>query len=251
MKFIGIDFGWVSGASGLCCLELRNNQLEILNLDRQKSNVDILSWLETWISPDEPGIIAVDAPTLIPNATGMRLPDKLSHKYFGKYHAGCYPASLARSYAQKTVQFGLKLELLGFIHAPIIEPQKLQRSQIEVYPHAAMVNLFKLDRILKYKKGKLAERQIELKKLCHYILGILPNYQPSLALSSSSVSSLYLGDSLSSEFPSTGTALKALEDKLDALICAYIAAHWWYWGIERNLVLGNIDSGYIIVPKQF
>ncbi|MGB3204815.1 MAG: DUF429 domain-containing protein [Crinalium sp.] len=251
MKFIGIDFGWVSGASGLCCLEWRNNQLEILNLDRQQSNADILDWLETWILPDEPGIIAVDAPTLIPNATGMRLPDKLSHKYFGKYHAGCYPASLARSYAQKTVQFGLELELRGFVHAPIIEPQKLQRYQIEVYPHAAMVNLFNLERILKYKKGKLAERQIELKKLCRYILEILPNYQPSLALSPSFVSSLYLCDSLSSKFPSTGATLKALEDQLDALICAYIAAHWWYWGIERNLVLGNLESGYIVVPKQF
>ncbi|MGB3204790.1 MAG: DUF429 domain-containing protein [Crinalium sp.] len=251
MKFIGIDFGWVSGASGLCCLQWRNNQLEILNLDRQQSNVDILSWLETWISPDEPGMIAVDAPTLIPNATGMRLPDKLSHKHFGKYHAGCYPASLARSYAQKTVQFGLELELRGFVHAPIIEPQKLERYQIEVYPHAAIVNLFKLDRILKYKKGKLAERQIELKKLCKYILDILPNSQPRLALLSSSVGSLYLCDSLSSKFPSTAATLKALEDQLDALICAYIAAYWWYWGIERNLVLGNLESGYIVVPQQF
>ncbi|AFZ14015.1 hypothetical protein Cri9333_3181 [Crinalium epipsammum PCC 9333] len=251
MKFIGIDFGWVSGASGLCCLEWRNNQLEILNLDRQQSNADILSWLESWISPDAPGIIAVDAPTLIPNATGMRLPDKLSHKHFGKYHAGCYPASLARSYAQKTVQFGLELELRGFVHAPIIEPQKLERYQIEVYPHAAMVNLFNLERILKYKKGKLAERQIELKKLCHYILKILPNYQPRLDISSYSLASLCFLDSLSSEFPSTGATLKALEDKLDALICAYIAAYWWYWGIERNLVLGNLESGYIVVPQQF
>ncbi|HEY9694277.1 MAG TPA: DUF429 domain-containing protein [Oculatellaceae cyanobacterium] len=250
MKFIGIDFGWVSGASGLCCLEWRNNQLEILNLDRQQSNVDILTWLETWISPDEPGIIAVDAPTLIPNATGMRLPDKLSHKYFGKYHAGCYPASLARSYAQKTVQFGLELEVRGFVHAPIIEPQKLERYQIEVYPHAAIVNLFNLDRILKYKKGKLADRRIELCKLSQYIIDILPTYQPKLDLSFSSIPSLRFGGSLISEFPTTGAALKALEDQLDALICAYVAAHWWYWGVERNLVLGDRTTGYIVIPNR-
>ncbi|MEM8545413.1 MAG: hypothetical protein AAGF66_15655 [Cyanobacteria bacterium P01_H01_bin.119] len=42
--------------------------------------------------------------------------------------------------------------------------------------------------------------------------------------------------------------MKALEDKLDSLVCAYVAAHWWYWGTEKNWVLGDRDRGYIIVP---
>ena len=42
--------------------------------------------------------------------------------------------------------------------------------------------------------------------------------------------------------------MKAVEDQLDALICAYVAAHWWYWGLERNLVLGDRETGYIVVP---
>ncbi len=62
--------------------------------DRKEFIADILTWIDTHIKPDEAAIIAVDAPTLIPNATGSRLPDKLSHKHFGKYHAGCYPANL-------------------------------------------------------------------------------------------------------------------------------------------------------------
>jgi predicted RNase H-like nuclease len=44
--------------------------------------------------------------------------------------------------------------------------------------------------------------------------------------------------------------LKAVEDKLDALLAAYIAAHWWYWGRQRNEVLGNSRLGYIIVPHR-
>jgi predicted RNase H-like nuclease len=43
-------------------------------------------------------------------------------------------------------------------------------------------------------------------------------------------------------------ALKAVEDQLDSLICAYVAAHWWYWGLERNWVLGDTTTGYIVVP---
>ncbi len=90
----------------------------------------------------------------------MRQTDQLTHKHFGRYHAGCYPANLSRPFAQKTVEFGLSLESRGFVHAPTIEAQKLGRYQIEVFPHPATINLFKLDRILKYKKGKLADTGI-------------------------------------------------------------------------------------------
>jgi predicted RNase H-like nuclease len=236
MKFLGIDLGWSSGASGLCCLEWSDESLILLDLDRQQTTTDILDWVDKWTSPNQPAIIAVDAPTLIPNATGTRLPDKLTHKHFRQYHAGCYPANLGRPFAQHTVKFGLSLEARGFAHAAVMTPQKLGRYQIEVYPHPAIVHLFGLNRILKYKKGKLAERRLELMRLRAYILDILPSLEPSLKLSELP------------EIPTTGVALKALEDQLDSLICAYIGANWWYWGIERNWVLGDLSTGYIVVP---
>ncbi|MEO0541768.1 MAG: hypothetical protein AAFZ80_13035, partial [Cyanobacteria bacterium P01_A01_bin.105] len=48
--------------------------------------------------------------------------------------------------------------------------------------------------------------------------------------------------------PATGRAMKALEDRLDSLICAYVAAHYWWWGQARNQVLGSLADGYIVVP---
>lgn len=248
MKFIGIDLGWSSGASGLCCLQWQDNQLQLLDLNRLETITDILAWIDTWLPPlmspplnkggTKGGIIAVDAPTIIPNATGMRLADKLAHKHFGRYHAGCYPANLGRPFAQRTVEFGLSLEARGFTHAPTIEPQQLGRFQIEVFPHPAIVNLFKLDRILKYKKGKISEKRAELIKLRHHILNDLSTLEPSLKLTELP------------EIPLTGLALKTVEDQLDSLICAYVAAHWWYWGVERNLVLGDRSTGYIIIPSR-
>ncbi len=243
MKFIGIDLGWRSQPSGLCSLEWIDGQLQLLDLDRKEAIADILTWIDQSVKPDEPAIIAVDAPTLIPNATGSRLPDKLSHKYFGKYHAGCYPANKNLPFSDRTVNFGLELESRGFAHAPTIEPQKLGRYQIEVFPHPAIVNLFNLERILKYKKGRINERRLELIKLQNYLLNIFPSLSPSLR-------SLRLSGSFPLEIPTTGAALKATEDKLDSLICAYVAAYWWYWGEQRNLVLGDRTTGYIIVPQR-
>lgn len=242
MKFIGVDLGWKSGASGLCALEWQDQKLVLLSLDCILELEAIFTWINTWIPVQEPGLIAVDAPTLIPNLTGMRLPDKLTHKYFGRYHAGCYPANLSRPFAQRTVSFGKQLECLGFTHAPTIIPQAWGRYQIEVFPHPAMVHLFGLERILKYKKGKLAEKTQGLKQLHTYICQVLPKLEPPLVLPQALDVDIFFDQPLNTK------TLKRKEDQLDSLICAYIGAYWWYWGKARNWVLGDETTGYIVVP---
>lgn len=238
MKFLGIDLGWSSGASGLCCLAWQDGQLQLVDLQRRDKISDILAWVDRWLPKGEMGGIAVDAPTLIPNKTGMRLPDRLAHKHFGRYHAGCYPANQGSTFAARTVTFGLSLEERGFHHAPVIAPQQPQRFQIEAFPHPAIVHLFGLPQILKYKKGLLAQRRTELIRFRNLLCQSLPLHEPYL----------YLTEAQVPDIPLQGKELKAVEDQLDSLICAYIAAHWWYWGLERNRVLGDRAEGYIVVP---
>jgi predicted RNase H-like nuclease len=241
MKFIGVDFGWSSGASGLCCLEWQDKALEILDLTTVLEIEDILAWIDRQAPIKMPALIAVDAPTIINNPTGMRLADKLTHKHFGRYHAGCYPANLGLKFAPRTTGFSQSLLARNFLHSPTIEPQQLGRYQIEVFPHPATINLFKLTRILKYKKGKLVDRRQELNQLRVYITDLLPKLKPALSLAA-----LDCIPAIATK--QTGKELKAIEDQLDSLLCAYIAAHWWYWGITKNLVLGDLDTGFIVIP---
>ncbi|MEY2984206.1 MAG: hypothetical protein RLZZ568_823 [Cyanobacteriota bacterium] len=243
MKFIGIDLGWQSGQSGLCCLQADRHYLHLLDVTRRLSLTDIFTWLDDWVEPGQGAMVAVDAPTLIPNQTGTRLPDRLTHLHFGKYHAGCYPANLGRPFAQRTIAVGLDLEARGFAHAPTITPQIPGRYQIEVFPHPAMIRLFQLERIIKYKKGTLSARKQALMQLQHCIKTYLSQLTPTLKLDSLLSQSLWR-----SPLDLTGKELKALEDQLDSLMCAYIGAYWWYWGLEGNQVLGDERSGYIIVP---
>lgn len=168
----------------------------------------------------------------------MRIADRLAHSFYGKYHAGAYPASRARRFWKRTTRLSSSLAKLGFGHGDEWAPKSTGRFQIEVHPHAASVQLFLLDRIVKYKKGTLAERAGELKRFRGLILERLPALVPRLAITELP------------EIPASGRELKAVEDKLDALLAAYIAAHWWYWGRERNQVLGNSRLGYIIVPHR-
>jgi predicted RNase H-like nuclease len=239
VKCLGIDLGWTTGASGLCCLVLEGEKLHLQSLCTQPNLPALWAWLDAQIDANESAIAAVDAPTLIPNATGSRLCDRLTHKHFGRYHAGSYPANRSLNFATQTIGVGLSLEARGFVHAPAIAPQRPGRYQIEVFPHPATIHLFSLTQILKYKKGKLRDRKRELARLHHYIETLLPTFTPAL------VNSLPLPTDYTTL---TGTQLKAIEDQLDSILCAYVAAHWWYWGEVKNWVLGNADTGYIIVP---
>jgi predicted RNase H-like nuclease len=233
VKFVGVDLGWQSQPSGFCTLILQGDRLTLATLTRYDRHGEVLAAIAAIA---EPALIAVDAPTLIPNATGMRMPDRLAHRYFGKYHAGAYPANQSLPFAAHTVAFGQALEAQGFAHAPTLIPRQPGRYQIEVFPHPATITLFGLPRILRYKKGRLADRAAELTRLRQYLQTVLPTLVPPCFLPELP------------PIPATGAALKEVEDRLDSLLCAYIGAHWWYWGTARNWVLGDRAQGYIVVP---
>ncbi|GAB4213557.1 MAG: DUF429 domain-containing protein [Synechococcales cyanobacterium] len=237
MHFVGVDLAWGGGSSGLTCLVAQGDDLILTVMHNLHGIPALLDWIDQHLPVPIPGVIAVDAPTLIPNATGMRLPDRLAHRYFGRYDAGCYPANLRRPFAALTTGFGHSLVTRGFAHAPTITAQVPGRYQIEVFPHPAMIRLFHLSRILKYKKGSLAERRPELQRLRHYLSTVLPSLIPRLVLPEPLP-----------EIPSRGRACKAVEDQLDSLMCAYVGAYWWYWGSRRNQVLGDLDQGYLVIP---
>src|SRR5262249_16641397 len=133
----------------------------------------------------------------------------------------------------------LELERRGFRHGPLLRARQPGRHQIEVHPHAAMVELFRLDRIIKYKKGTFAARAEELRRMRNLMVTRLPGMDPPFA-----------PEGLP-EIPDSGVAaLKGVEDRLDAVIAAYVAAHWWRWGTERNRAFGSESEGYIIVPAR-
>jgi predicted RNase H-like nuclease len=128
------------------------------------------------------------------------------------------------------------MEALGFRHGASIAARQAGRFQIEVHPHAASVSLFGLDRIVKYKRGLRAHRARELQRFRTLIQSRLPELDPPLHVKLPSI-------------PRSGN-LKPVEDRIDAVLCAYIACYWWFWGIARNTCYGSRTGGYIVVPGK-
>lgn len=233
--FLGVDLGWYGKPSGLASMAINSQGLHLRKTARLQDTDDILGWIRSEAGQGS-AVVAVDAPLVICNHTGIRDAERGLNRDFRRFHAGCHAANLGRPFAQIVTSFSQRLASLGFLHGATMSARQEGRFQIEVHPHAAMVNLFDLARIVKYKRGRRAARCKELRRLRRLMLSRLPLLNPALSLCLPGV-------------PNTGN-LKPVEDQIDAALCAYIAAHWWYWTNERNRVYGCGETGYIVVPER-
>jgi len=229
-SFLGVDLGWFGKPTGLAATTLVEGRVVLRSVERMERVDEILAWIETWAGAD--CVCAVDAPLVIPNSTGIRQGERELNAQFQRFHAGCHPANLGRPFASYVTGFSRSLEASGFRHGPGMPAQAAGRWQIEVHPHAATVSLFGLGRIVKYKRGRRADRARELARLRSLILTLPVD-----------------GVELIPEIPTAGP-LKPAEDCIDAVLCAFIAAVWWQRAAAGSYVFGTADSGYIVVPAR-
>lgn len=233
--FVGVDLGWYGKPSGLASVVPDGPGLRLRNVARLEVPEAILDWIRAEMQDDD-GVVGVDAPTIITRQTGIRAAERELNKDFRRFHAGCHAANLGLPFAPLVLAFSRRLAEAGFRHGAELEAQAPGRFQIEIHPHAASIRLFGLERIVKYKRGRRAERSAELGRLRELMLSKLPMLDPPLALTLP-------------EIPEKGPA-KPVEDQIDAVLCAYIAAHWWWWGRARNTVYGSNEEGFIVVPGR-
>jgi predicted RNase H-like nuclease len=231
--FIGVDLGWYGKPSGLASIRLEGSELRLRSIARLEGVDEILGWIESETGSGS-AIAAVDAPLVIRNQTGIRGAERELNRDFRRFHAGCHAANLGRPFAQNVISFSRRLAALGFGHGVSMQPRQPGRFQIEIHPHAATVSLFGLDRIVKYKRGLRDAKASGLRRLRTLATSRLPTVDPPLSVRLPSV-------------PRTGNT-KSVEDRIDAVLCAYIGAHWWFWGTQRNRLYGTEADGYIVVP---
>ena len=175
-------------------------------------------------------ILAIDAPTLCVNETGSRPVDQECNRLFRQYEAGCHPVNLRL--CERPIQLARKLKKMGFkLSCDLSVGHHLA---MEVYPHPAMVRWFELERTIKYKRGRVAEKKMEFMRYQEFFRRFLSNQFPGLILPAN----------LAAEPWS-----KKNEDLLDAHFCAVIGLwHWLYQG-ERSQILGDEKTGQMLIPR--
>ena len=192
-------------------------------------------------------VIAVDAPLIIKNETGRRPCETQISRRFGSRHASAHSSNLMLYPNAESVLLADMLERHGFSQDINPETDKARSGRwfFEVYPHPAHVVLFDLPRIVKYKKGRVANRKHGLIEFRLHMWVKLTRAEPCL------LPTPILGELTHTDLTIVkGKALKQYEDTLDAVLCAYIALYYWRWGAEKNEMFGDLDTGYIINPTS-
>lgn len=175
--------------------------------------------------------LAVDAPLIVPNATGARPVDRLTHAVFRKAHAGSHPANTARCVRPLRVRALLEAE--GCVTGWDADGRRPVCA--EVFPHPALVRFCGLDRIVKYKRGRVAERRAEFARLQGLLRRLAAGRFPYLDLGPAD-------DLLRQPWS------KPVEDRTDAFICACIALWHVVHAGARSEVLGDAATGFILLP---
>lgn len=251
MLFLGLDLAWSkTNGSGGVALAWQPGQPAVVRdvQDALGDDDSILSWVDTWDAAEGSGglIVGVDAPLLVPNHTGKRPCEAEIGRRFARFQAGAHPANrtLFRGYVRGE-DLTARLAERGIAHSPYLEAAQdsTRRQVMEVFPHPAHVVLFGLAKTLKYKAKPGRTYPARWTVFAEYgrLLRTLQTHDPPLRLPEEwpprDVSGL------------VGGALKRLEDSLDALTCAYIVYYYWWHGPSGGEVIGDMTSGYIVVPR--
>ena len=172
------------------------------------------------------------------------MPRRWSPPEFGRFHAGAYPANRVSPLFDPPRAETLA-DRFGWDPDPATAPGAGTSVAIEVYPHPAMVLLFGLATVLPYKakRGRTSRACGPRSRAARPPrAGVRPD--PA----AHDVAALGRDPGRRGAAARIGE-LDRVEDEVDAVLCAYLA---WLWGTgyPGMRVLGDVTTGYIVVPGR-
>lgn len=237
MHFVGVDLAWgLRKPTGLAVLD---DTGALVHLSAVSTDEEIVAALGPYVAGD--CLVAIDAPLIVPNATGNRPAEAELNRDFARFDAGAHPSNTGKPELGGTPRGARLCSALGLDMNP---RSGRSRRAIEVYPHPATVALFRLGRTLKYK-NKPGRSLEQLRGELLVLMGLLEGLaaaDPPLALDGewASLVARVEGASRKSE-------LRVVEDQVDAVVCAYVAL-FAARRPESTTTYGDFSRGYIVTP---
>lgn len=254
-RYFGVDLAWGLGLphpvhgrvkkpneTGLCLLDATGR---ILDAGWERGPDAVFAWIDRHLQPGD--IIAIDAPLIVPNPTGMRECEREVGRGYGRWKVGANASNQALASRAGAVLLDL-LETRGVAYTDGTSPPAPGQSvAFECYPYTTLVGVDELGydverprykRLIPQLRGLEARRARadNCDELIRRMTG-LATATPPLDLRSHEVTAQLVDE------PSTlgSTAYKHREDLLDAALCAWTAALWHVHGSSRTQSLGTAD----------
>lgn len=245
-QYFGIDLAWGEGSAAKPANETGLVHLDdagrVVNAGWARGIRDVADWVLQLARPGD--VVAVDAPLVVYNATGMRECEREVGQRYGRFKVSANASNLGMP-ALGGVTLRLLLEEGGFTYVDGTKPPEPNEiSFFECYPHTTLVGAVELGYELerpRYKRMDLAlpiaERRAARAAACDELIRrmvLLDGADPRLDLASHEVTAVLVDEAS----PLSDREYKHREDLLDGALCAWTAALWARFGDERCQVLG-------------
>lgn len=237
MRYLGLDLPWAPRASSAgAVMEATEQGVRLVSTAHLRAHEDVLGWVHRNRGRGR-AILAVNAPLIVENTGGRRPVDTELEHHFGRYLVDEYAVNTVNASFPRTI--ARSLMRMGFD----VDPQAEGDRMIETWTQPTQIMLFGMDRPLRTKTGPIGGRKDAASRYRDLIYGKLPFMIPSLEDSDA------LEELVAPEMSSlNGTRLGELEEKLDAVLCAYVAAYLDLCGPEACAFLGDLRTGYVLLP---
>ncbi|MCU1529151.1 MAG: hypothetical protein JWP75_2914 [Frondihabitans sp.] len=249
MRFVGVDLAWGEGSelrppneTGLCVIDATGR---ILGAGWARGIDAVTAWVLD-ACRDDTAAVAIDAPLVVPNATGMRESEKQVGRAYGRWKVSANASNQALGWLGG-VTLRNRLEAVGFVvGSGMADPAHEARVMFECYPYTTLVGVEelgydterprykRLDRALAPSDARAA-RAAATDELVRR-LSALDSADPPLLLSSHPLTR----ELAETPSPLAGPAHKHREDLIDAALCAWTASFWWRHGASRVQILGEV-----------
>jgi predicted RNase H-like nuclease len=240
MYFAGVDLAWAGRNPTGVAVVGSDGCLVAAGAVRDDS--EILGALQPFVRGD--CVVGFDAPLVVTNRTGQRPAETALNRDFRRFEAGTHPCNTGKPEFADGPRGGRLAEALGLDLDP---RSSAPRRAIEVYPHAATVALFRLERTLKYK----AKPGRSLDQLKSQLLLLMDGIE-RLGHAAVPLHVVDNADWIELRRQVAGaerkSELRRAEDPVDAVVCAYVALYAQRCP-EGITVYGDPGTGHIVTPS--
>jgi predicted RNase H-like nuclease len=239
VQYIGVDLAW--GQNGMTGLAAADGQGTLAEATQVRTDAEILAWLAPVTTG--PCVVAMDAPIVVRNAAGSRSCEKLVGRYFGGYGAFCHPSNTANPVFAASTR---ALRIANDLGLDIDPASGAARRAIEVYPHPAIVALFGLPSIVRYKAKPRRDLEL-LRSETLRLLTLIERLEDDSVPLRARDCPAWIRIRRSVRAATTKAALARVEDSIDAVVCAHVGRLAAACP-DRVRVLGTVGDGYILTP---
>ncbi|MCW6509859.1 DUF429 domain-containing protein [Lichenifustis flavocetrariae] len=246
--FIGFDSAWADNSKApgaICSIHFDGSVFSGFLAPRLVGFAAALEFIRALPNRAGPTLLALDQPTIVPNATGMRPVEKVAATLVSWVGGGVQPANRGRrGMFDDGAPVWRFLSGLGAVEDPLaVRTAMTGLHLMEVFPALAFPSLADefFGRLAgpRYNPGRRATFRLE-----HWQRVI------TVVMSEATRLGCHEADTWLANLRASDRPTKGDQDRLDALICMLVAVRWRLDEPDASAMIGDLTTGYIVTPTS-